>query len=55
MAFGENKAKAIKETVHGEVTPDVPASVLKNHSNTVILLDKAAASQLDPSDYEVIG
>ncbi|WP_338490230.1 glucosamine-6-phosphate deaminase [Ruoffia tabacinasalis] len=54
MAFGENKAKAVKETVHGEVTPDVPASVLKNHSNTVILLDKAAASQLDPSDYEVI-
>lgn len=54
MAFGENKADAIKATLHGDVTTDVPASVLKNHSNTVILLDKAAASQLDPSDYRVI-
>ena len=54
MAFGENKAKAVKETVHGEVTPNVPASVLKplKYSH---LIDKAAASQLDPSDYEVIG
>lgn len=55
MAFGENKAKAVEQTVHGDVTVDVPASVLKNHPNTIVLLDEAAASQLDPSDYEVIG
>lgn len=55
MAFGENKAKAVEQTVHGDVTEDVPASVLKNHANTVVLLDEAAASLLDPSDYEVIG
>lgn len=54
LAFGENKAQAIKDTVEGEITENVPASVLKKHDNTVFLLDKEAASLLDPADYEFI-
>lgn len=46
IASGEAKADAIAKTVNGEVTPLVPASVLQNHADAVILLDKAAASKL---------
>lgn len=54
LAFGENKADAVKNAVKGEVTTEVPASVLQNHADTTFLLDKAAASLLDPADYEFI-
>ena len=46
MAFGENKADAIKKMVEGPVTEDVPASVLQNHSNVTLIIDDAAASKL---------
>jgi len=46
LAFGENKADAIKATVEGPVTNHVPASVLQNHKDAIILVDKAAASKL---------
>ena len=40
------KADAIKATVDGEVTPMCPASVLKNHKDAILLIDKAAAKLL---------
>ena len=46
IATGEKKAKAIAQTIKGEVTPACPASVLQNHPDAVLLLDKAAASLL---------
>lgn len=46
IATGEKKAEAIKNTVKGEVTPLVPASVLQNHPNALIIVDEAAASLL---------
>ena len=46
MAFGENKADAVKKMVEGPVTEDVPASVLQNHSNVTLIIDDAAASKL---------
>lgn len=46
IATGEAKAKAIKEMVEGEVTPSLPASILKLHSDVTVLLDTAAASLL---------
>ncbi len=46
IATGEAKADAIKATVDGEVTPMCPASVLKNHPDAVLLIDKAAAKLL---------
>lgn len=47
IATGEKKAKAIKAMVSGEVTPQIPCSILNEHSDVIIMLDKAAASLLD--------
>lgn len=46
LAYGEDKADAIKATVEGPVTEDVPASALQNHANVTIIVDEAAASKL---------
>lgn len=42
----ERKATAVKNSIEGPVTPDVPASMLQQHQQVTIYLDKAAASQL---------
>ncbi|WP_193437207.1 6-phosphogluconolactonase, partial [Streptococcus suis] len=36
MAYGQEKADAIKATVEGAVTEDVPASVLQNHDDVIL-------------------
>ncbi len=46
LAYGEDKADAIKATVEGPVTSHVPASVLQNHDDAIIIIDEAAASKL---------
>lgn len=46
IANGDSKAKAIAATVNGEVTPLCPASVLKNHPDAILLIDKKAAALL---------
>ena len=46
MAFGEQKADAVKQMIEGPVTNEVPASILQNHSHVTVLLDKEAASKL---------
>lgn len=46
MAYGEDKAEAIKNMIEKEVTEDVPASVLQNHDNVTVIIDKAAGSKL---------
>lgn len=46
LAYGENKAEAIANTINGPVTEDVPASILQTHGNVVFILDEAAASKL---------
>ena len=48
-AYGEKKADAVKKMIQGPVTTDVPASVLQNHPNVTVILDKDAASLLDKS------
>lgn len=47
IALGKAKAEIIKATVQGEVTPEVPASVLQLHPDVEIYLDQDAASLLD--------
>lgn len=47
IATGERKAKAIKAMVSGEITPQIPCSILNEHKNVVIMLDKAAASLIE--------
>lgn len=46
VVSGKNKAKAVKGMIKGEVTPDLPASVLQLHPFVTIVLDKDAASEL---------
>lgn len=46
IAYGEAKAEAIANTINGDMTTDVPASVLQNHPDVTIILDDAAASKL---------
>lgn len=46
MAYGKNKAEAIKKTMNGPVTEEVPASILQKHPNVVVIVDEDAASQL---------
>lgn len=47
IATGERKAKAIKAMVSGEITPQIPCSILNEHKDVVIMLDKAAASLIE--------
>lgn len=46
LASGTNKAEAVAAAVEGEVTEEVPASMLKSHSNATLYLDEDAASDL---------
>jgi len=46
LATGEDKAEAIRDTVKGDITPQVQASILRTHPNVVVLLDREAASLL---------
>lgn len=47
LAFGESKAQAVKDMVEGPVTEEVPASLLQEHPNVTVYLDRAAASLLN--------
>ncbi len=46
VVSGKNKAEAVRGMVKGEVTPDLPASVLQLHPFVTIVCDKDAASLL---------
>ncbi|MFZ2430024.1 MAG: glucosamine-6-phosphate deaminase [Lutibacter sp.] len=46
LAWGENKASIIKETIEGEISSKVPATYLQSHGNTTFVLDKEASSEL---------
>ncbi|MDN3674667.1 glucosamine-6-phosphate deaminase [Flavobacterium branchiarum] len=46
MAWGQNKAAIIKRTIQGDITSEVPATFLQNHSNATFVLDQFSASEL---------
>lgn len=46
IAMGKDKAQAIYDTVRGDMTPHVQASILRSHPHATILVDKDAASLL---------
>ena len=46
IALGESKAEIVKKMVCGEVTPEVPASVLQLHPDVEVYIDHAAAALL---------
>ncbi|HIF40786.1 MAG TPA: glucosamine-6-phosphate deaminase [Planctomycetes bacterium] len=49
LAFGERKAAAVHAMLMGPVDEVVPASLIRDHPNLEVWLDRAAASQLDPA------
>src|SRR5580692_1304229 len=46
---GPRKAQAVKASFEGEVSPTVPASILRAHPNATVYLDKNSASLLGPT------
>lgn len=46
MAWGENYAKVIAETVEGPITDALPSSFLQTHTHSTIVIDLAAADEL---------
>jgi glucosamine-6-phosphate deaminase len=42
----ERKSAAVQGAVEGPITPDVPASILRQHPRTTLYLDRPAASRL---------
>ncbi len=47
LATGSSKAQAVAAMLNGPVTPLLPASFLRLHSNVTLLTDRAAAELLD--------
>lgn len=43
---GKQKAKAVFDTLNGDISTACPASILRTHANTVLFLDKESASLL---------
>jgi glucosamine-6-phosphate deaminase len=48
LASGPNKAVAMAKALQGEVTPEVPASILQLHPAVTVLMDSAAAGWCSP-------
>lgn len=46
MATSSSKADAIQQMIEGPVDTNCPASILQNHPNVVVIIDKEAASKL---------
>ncbi|QLE02269.1 glucosamine-6-phosphate deaminase [Galbibacter sp. BG1] len=46
LAWGHKKAEIIKRTIEGEISSQIPATYLQEHSNTTFVLDTEAASLL---------
>jgi len=51
LAFGERKAAAVAAMVEGPVTAMVPASALQMHPVCTLIVDEAAAVQLQRREY----
>ena len=46
LATGENKAKIVKIMLQNNISSKCPSSILRQHSDTTLLLDKCSASLL---------
>lgn len=51
VAQGEGKAEAVAQMIEGPLASICPASALQLHPDAVVVIDRAAASQLRFSDY----
>ena len=46
MANGVKKAEVMKKVLEGEISNEVPASIIRNHPNGFVMIDEGAASLL---------
>ncbi|MDR0814683.1 MAG: 6-phosphogluconolactonase, partial [Bacteroidales bacterium] len=46
LAWGEGKARIIRDAIEGPMTDSIPTSSLQKHANAKVVLDLAAASEL---------
>jgi glucosamine-6-phosphate deaminase len=51
LATGESKAAAVKAMIEGPLSASCPASALQLHQHAIIVLDEAAASQLQDIEF----
>lgn len=51
LANGEKKAPAIRQMVEGAVSARWPATILQHHPDVYVLVDEAAASQLELKEF----
>ena len=42
----ERKSAAVRATLEDSVSPEIPASILREHKDAIMVIDQAAASQL---------
>ncbi len=45
----ERKADAVRRTLEDEISPQIPASILRSHDGATLIIDEAAASRLSES------
>ncbi|MFP4175756.1 MAG: glucosamine-6-phosphate deaminase [Candidatus Brocadiia bacterium] len=51
LASGESKAEAVRQCVEGPVSASCTASALQMHPDAIVVLDEAAASELERAEY----
>ena len=51
LAFGEAKAHAVAAAVEGPVSANQPGSAIQLHPHTTVIVDEAAAAELENLDY----
>lgn len=51
LAYGENKAEAVRGMLEGPITTMNTASALQLHTNVTVVVDEAAASKLSYREY----
>ncbi|MCW3106683.1 MAG: glucosamine-6-phosphate deaminase [Segetibacter sp.] len=49
MVSGSHKAEIVQKVLEGEISNELPASLLRNHPGLRVYLDKDAASKIQPS------
>ena len=51
LATGNGKASAIRNTIEGPVSTMCPASILQFHKEVIVIIDEAAAVELEHGEY----
>ncbi len=52
LVSGKHKADILKKVLEGEISKQLPASLLRKHPSFFVFADKEAASMLDVKNYE---